>query len=77
MTTGGQALVEQLRREGVEIVFGIPGVQLDWAVDALCDATDIRFIVPRHEQATSYMADGYARTTGKEGVHRQRLRQAA
>jgi acetolactate synthase-1/2/3 large subunit len=69
MTTGGQALVEQLRREGVEIVFGIPGVQLDWAVDALCDAaSDIRFIVPRHEQATSYMADGYARTTGKEGV---------
>jgi acetolactate synthase-1/2/3 large subunit len=69
MTTGGQALVEQLRREGVEIVFGIPGVQLDWAVDALCDAAnDIRFIVPRHEQATSYMADGYARSTGKEGV---------
>jgi acetolactate synthase-1/2/3 large subunit len=68
MTTGGQALVEQLRREGVEIVFGIPGVQLDWAIDALCDAPDIRFIVPRHEQATSYMADGYARTTGKEGV---------
>ena len=69
MTTGGQALVEQLRREGVEIVFGIPGVQLDWAVDALCDAaSDIQFIVPRHEQATSYMADGYARTTGKEGV---------
>jgi len=69
MTTGGQALVEQLRREGVEIVFGIPGVQLDWAVDALCDAaSDIHFIVPRHEQATSYMADGYARTTGKEGV---------
>jgi acetolactate synthase I/II/III large subunit len=69
MTTGGQALVEQLRREGVEIVFGIPGVQLDWAVDALCDAAaDIRYMMPRHEQATSYMADGYARTTGKEGV---------
>jgi acetolactate synthase I/II/III large subunit len=69
MTSGGQALVEQLRREGVQIVFGIPGVQLDWAVDALCDATaDIRYIVPRHEQATSYMADGYARSTGKEGV---------
>ena len=69
MTTGGQALVEQLRREGVEIVFGIPGVQLDWAVDALREAApDIRYIVPRHEQATSYMADGYARSTGKEGV---------
>ena len=68
MTTGGQALVEQLRREGVRIIFGIPGVQLDWAVDALCDASDIQFLVPRHEQAVSYMADGYARTTGKEGV---------
>ncbi len=69
MTTGGQALVEQLRREGVEIIFGIPGVQLDWAVDALYDAAPaIRYIVPRHEQATSYMADGYARSTGKEGV---------
>jgi acetolactate synthase-1/2/3 large subunit len=69
MTTGGQALVEQLRREGVEIVFGIPGVQLDWAVDALCDAAPgMQYIVPRHEQATSYMADGYARSTGKEGV---------
>ena len=69
MSTGGQALVEQLRREHVEIVFGIPGVQLDWAVDALCDAAPgIRYIVPRHEQATSYMADGYARSTGKEGV---------
>lgn len=67
--TGGQALVGQLRREGVDTVFGIPGVQLDWAVDALCEAADhIRFIVPRHEQATSYMADGYARTTGREGV---------
>ena len=69
MTTGGQALVEQLRREGVEVVFGIPGVQLDWAVDALCSAAaDIRYVVPRHEQTASYMADGYARTTGKEGV---------
>lgn len=67
--TGGQALVEQLIREGVTDVFGIPGVQLDWAVDALCQAADrIRFVVPRHEQATSYMADGYARTTEKEGV---------
>jgi len=69
VTTGGQALVEQLRREGVEVVFGIPGVQLDWAVDALCGASDhIRYVVPRHEQTTSYMADGYARSTGKEGV---------
>ena len=59
----------QLVLEGVEQIFGIPGVQLDWAVDALIDAADrIALRVPRHEQATSYMADGYARTTGKPGV---------
>jgi acetolactate synthase-1/2/3 large subunit len=67
--TGGQALVDQLIHEGVRDIFGIPGVQLDWAVDALRRRSDaIRFIVPRHEQATSYMADGYARSSGREGV---------
>lgn len=67
--TGGEALVQQLAQEGATQVFGIPGVQLDWAVDALRKAENqIRFIVPRHEQATSYMADGFARTTGKPGV---------
>lgn len=67
--TGGEALVQQLAQEGATHVFGIPGVQLDWAVDALRKAENqIRFVVPRHEQATSYMADGFARTTGKPGV---------
>lgn len=67
--TGGQSLVAQLQREGVKHLFGIPGVQLDWAVEALREARDsIDFIVPRHEQTASYMADGYARTTGLEGV---------
>jgi len=67
--TGGQALVAQMQREGVKHIFGIPGVQLDWAVEALREACDqVDFIVPRHEQTASYMADGYARTTGAEGV---------
>lgn len=67
--TGGEALVQQLVAEGASHVFGIPGVQLDWAVDALRKAENqIRYMVPRHEQATSYMADGFARTTGKPGV---------
>jgi acetolactate synthase-1/2/3 large subunit len=66
--TGGQALVESLMREGVEVVFGLPGVQLDWAFDALHAVRDrIRVIHPRHEQATAYMADGYARSTGRVG----------
>lgn len=67
--TGGQLLVAQLLREGVRHVFGIPGVQLDWAVEALREKRgEIELIVPRHEQAASYMADGYARTSGMEGV---------
>jgi acetolactate synthase-1/2/3 large subunit len=67
--SGGQALVRSLVGEGVEVVFGLPGVQLDWAFDALYEARDrIRVYHTRHEQATAYMADGYARTTGKVGV---------
>lgn len=68
--TGGQALVQSLLREGVDTIFGIPGVQLDWAYNALYDAGDkIRVVHCRHEQATAYMADGYARSTGKVGVY--------
>src|SRR6202011_3451581 len=67
--SGGQALVRSLVGEGVEVVFGLPGVQLDWAFDALYEARDtIRVFHTRHEQATAYMADGYARTTGRVGV---------
>ena len=69
LLTGGQALVQALKREGVEVIFGLPGVQLDWAFDALYDEQDsIRVVHTRHEQGTSYMADGYARSTGKIGV---------
>ena len=66
---GGQALVESLKREGVDTLFGLPGIQLDWAFDALHAASDsIKVVHTRHEQATAYMADGYARTTGKVGA---------
>jgi acetolactate synthase I/II/III large subunit len=67
--TGGQVLVESLLANGVSTVFGIPGVQLDAATDALHGAAErIRFVCARNEQATTYMADGYARTTGDVGV---------
>ncbi|HUG15634.1 MAG TPA: thiamine pyrophosphate-dependent enzyme [Thermomicrobiales bacterium] len=67
--TGGQALVQSLKRHGVDTMFVLPGVQLDNTFDALYDEKDaIRVFHTRHEQATSYMADGYARTTGKPGV---------
>jgi len=67
--TGGQALVAALEQEGLDTIFGLPGVQLDWAFDAFYAASDrIKVIHTRHEQATAYMADGYARTTGKVGA---------
>src|SRR5262249_21607846 len=67
--TGGEALAQQLVLEGATQVFGVPGVQLDWAVDALRKSENaIRYLVPRHEQATSYMADGFARACGRLGV---------
>ncbi len=66
--SGAQALVRSLARHGVEVVFGLPGVQIMDAFDALYDEPGIRMILTRHEQATTYMADGYARTTGKPGV---------
>ena len=67
--TGGQALVRQLKIEGLDTIFGLPGVQLDWAFDAIYDEREhFRVIHTRHEQATAYMADGYARSTGRVGM---------
>ncbi|WP_420431143.1 thiamine pyrophosphate-dependent enzyme [Candidatus Poriferisocius sp.] len=67
--SGGSAVVEQLLREGVETVFGIPGVQLMHILDSFHHGADkIRYITTRHEQATAYMADGYARASGKPGT---------
>ncbi len=69
LLTGGQALVQQIKREGIDTIFGLPGVQLDWAFDALYDERDhIRVVHTRHEQATAYMADGFARSTGRIGM---------
>ncbi len=66
--TGGQALVAQLVREGVTHVFGLPGDQTMHALDAFYDEASIRFITTRHEQGTTYLADGYARASGRPGV---------
>lgn len=67
--TGGDLLARQLVREGVRQVFGVPGVQLDYAVDGLAKVADqIAYWNTRHEQSTSYMADGYARASGNIGV---------
>ena len=66
--SGGEALAKSLVREGVEVVFGIPGIQIYGIVAALRDEPGIRLISTRHEQATTYMADGYARASGEPGV---------
>ena len=68
LMTGGEALVKSLVGEGVEVVFGLPGIQLYGIIAALRDEPSIRTITTRHEQATTYMADGYARATGKPAV---------
>jgi acetolactate synthase-1/2/3 large subunit len=67
--TGGQALARQLVIEGITDIFGIPGVQLDFAMDGLAEVRDqLTFRNTRHEQATTYMADGFARSSGRVGV---------
>ncbi len=67
--SGAQALVRQLGSEGVTTVFALPGVQIMAAFDALYEVRDaIRLVHTRHEQATTYMAHGYSRVTGRVGV---------
>src|SRR3989338_3969370 len=64
---GAQILLECLKREGVEVIFGYPGGQVLPIFDKLYDS-DIRFILTRHEQGAAHAADGYSRATGKVGV---------
>jgi acetolactate synthase-1/2/3 large subunit len=67
MTTCGEHLVKLLEVYGIELIFGIPGVHTVELYRGL-PATRIRHITPRHEQGAGFMADGYARVTGKPGV---------
>ena len=66
--TGAQALVQALRVEGVETAFGIPGHQNLDIYDALAQQDQIRHVLARHEEGAGYMADGYARVSGRPGV---------
>ncbi|WP_049981247.1 thiamine pyrophosphate-binding protein [Halolamina rubra] len=65
--TGGEAVVAQLEREGVDVAFGIPGVHTLEIYDALLDS-GIDHVTTRHEQGAGFAADGYARATGRVGV---------
>lgn len=66
--SGGEAIAKSLVREGVEVVFGLPGVQMYGLVAGIRDEPTMRWMTTRHEFATTHMADGYARVTGKPGV---------
>ena len=58
-----------MKREGIDTIFGLPGIQLDWVFDALYEErAHFKLHHPRHEQACVYMADGYARASGKIAV---------
>ncbi|MCS7151398.1 MAG: biosynthetic-type acetolactate synthase large subunit [Endomicrobia bacterium] len=66
--TGAEIFIESLEKEGVEIIFGIPGGAVLPIFDKIYDSKKIKFILTRHEQGAAHMADGYARATGKVGV---------
>ena len=67
MTTVGEALVAELKARGVDLVFGIPGVHTVELYRGLA-GSGIRHVTPRHEQGAGFMADGYARVSGRPGV---------
>ena len=66
---GAQALVKCLEREGIEYIFGLSGGAAIPIFDALVTTgTKMKFVLVRHEQGATHMADGYARATGKPAV---------
>ena len=65
---GAQIVVEALKKQGVEYIFGYPGGACMPIFDALVDAPELKIILVRHEQGATHMADGYAKATGKTGV---------
>lgn len=66
--SGGQVLIEALKEEGVEFLFGYPGGAVLHIYDALYEQNSVKHILVRHEQGATHAADGYARATGKPGV---------
>lgn len=65
--TGGEMVIRCLEREGVDVVYGYSGGAAMPMFDALVDSK-IKFVLVRHEQGATHMADGYARASGKPGV---------
>ncbi len=66
--SGSKIIIECLREQGVDTIFGYPGGQVIPLYDALYDYEDIHHVLTSHEQGATHAADGYARSTGKVGV---------
>jgi hypothetical protein len=66
--TGAQAVIATLRAYNVDTIFGIPGVHTLPLYDAIQQEQGLRHILARHEQGAGFMADGYARISGRPGV---------
>ncbi len=66
--SGAEIVIECLKKEGVDVVFGYPGGVVIPTYDVIQRTTDLKHILVRHEQGATHMADGYARATGKPGV---------
>ncbi len=66
--SGAEIVIECLKQEGVEVVFGYPGGVVIPTYDVIQRTTGLKHILVRHEQGATHMADGYARATGKPGV---------
>ncbi len=66
--TGADIIIQSLKAEGVEFVFGYPGGAVLHIYDAFYKQDDVQHILVRHEQGATHAADGYARATGKAGV---------
>jgi acetolactate synthase-1/2/3 large subunit len=66
--SGAKMVVQALKDQGVEVVFGYPGGAVLPIYDEIFQQNDIRHILVRHEQGAVHMAEGYARSTGKVGV---------
>ena len=66
--TGGQIVCESLIREGVDVLFGLPGGAILPLYQTLPEYPQLRHILVRHEQGAAHAADGYARVTGRPGV---------
>ncbi|MBI4269993.1 MAG: thiamine pyrophosphate-binding protein [Candidatus Rokubacteria bacterium] len=68
MMTGAQCVTDALQREGVTVVFGIPGGHTIPLTDVMYDRPEMTFVVTRHEGGAACAADGYARASGRPGV---------